>query len=95
MAKKSASAAKTKPAFSTSSTTKSRSIRCKDSVALVPLPGAAAATIAQLREQRPDRYEALAHRTGLKPDEVEEWRRAADNMNIPFDERRGISYNFV
>jgi alpha,alpha-trehalose phosphorylase len=32
----------------------------------------------------------LVHRTGLDPGELDDWRRAADRMYVPFDERLGI-----
>jgi alpha,alpha-trehalose phosphorylase len=50
----------------------------------------AAATVESLREEDPDRFVALVDRTGLEMSEVEEWRKAADRMYIPFDEKLGI-----
>ncbi len=35
-------------------------------------------------------YQSLVDKTGLQYDEVEEWRRAADNLYIPYDEKLGI-----
>jgi alpha,alpha-trehalose phosphorylase len=35
-------------------------------------------------------YQSLLDKTGLDYAEVEEWRRAADNMYIPYDEKLGI-----
>ncbi|WP_432821175.1 glycoside hydrolase family 65 protein [Trichloromonas sp.] len=50
----------------------------------------AAETVATMRDAFPDHYEPLAYRTGLRPEEIDEWRQAADLMYIPFDERLGI-----
>ncbi len=47
-------------------------------------------TVASLRDQRPEKFSALVHKTGLDMSEVEEWKRAADSMYIPFDEKMGI-----
>jgi len=50
----------------------------------------AASTIETLREQKPVVFAALASKTGVEMEEVQEWRRAAENMYIPYDEERGI-----
>jgi alpha,alpha-trehalose phosphorylase len=50
----------------------------------------AADAVAELEETSPDRYRALVLRTGLAPGEVADWRRAADRMYVPFDDRLGI-----
>ncbi len=50
----------------------------------------AAQTVESLRETKPDVYGHLAHETSLKAGEIEEWKRAADNMFIPYDEASGI-----
>jgi alpha,alpha-trehalose phosphorylase len=50
----------------------------------------AAATVRQLREERPEDYTALVHDVSLRPDEIESWERAAAAMYVPFDEKRGI-----
>jgi alpha,alpha-trehalose phosphorylase len=50
----------------------------------------AAATVESLSARRPDLFTALAHKTGLDKQEIEEWKRAADRMYIPFDERVGL-----
>ena len=47
----------------------------------------AAGVIDGLRERHPEAYIAVAHRTRLEPGESAEWRRAADNMYVPYDER--------
>jgi alpha,alpha-trehalose phosphorylase len=51
----------------------------------------AAATVDTLREQRPDLYMALVHKTQLNPAEVSEWKHAAENMYIPYDSLLGIT----
>lgn len=50
----------------------------------------AAATIELLCEKKPDVFAALVSKTALELDEVKEWRNAAENMYIPYDEKRGI-----
>src|SRR4029450_10304564 len=50
----------------------------------------AAETVASLRTHTPDVYTALVHKTGLAPAEVEAWQRAAENMDVPYDEQRGL-----
>jgi alpha,alpha-trehalose phosphorylase len=47
----------------------------------------AAGVIDGLREKWPEAYVAVAHKTRLDPTEAAEWRRAADNMYVPYDER--------
>ncbi|WP_166138603.1 glycoside hydrolase family 65 protein [Nocardioides ochotonae] len=51
---------------------------------------AAAQVVDRLKEQRPEDFERLVHRLGVKEDEVAEWRRCAEGMTIPFDEGLGI-----
>ena len=51
----------------------------------------AASTVELLRREHPHDYASLAHRTRLDPVEAGEWKRAADNMYIPFDKRTGIN----
>ena len=51
----------------------------------------AAETVQTLRVEHPQLYKKLVHKTGLKPDEVEEWRRAAEKMYIPYDDQAGIN----
>ncbi len=51
----------------------------------------AAGVVDGLREKHPDAYAAVAHKTRLDPAESAEWRRAADNMYIPFDPRTKIN----
>jgi alpha,alpha-trehalose phosphorylase len=50
----------------------------------------AANTVRFLGEWNPDAYDALARRTGLRPEEIDDWHRAADAMYVPYDERLGI-----
>jgi len=51
----------------------------------------AADVVDELRARRPELHGRLAHRTGLRPDEVEQWRLAADRMFVPSDDRLGIT----
>jgi alpha,alpha-trehalose phosphorylase len=50
----------------------------------------AAATVDSLRDRMPDLFAALVHKTHLNEAEVEDWKLAAQNMYIPYDERLGI-----
>src|SRR5262249_20601353 len=50
----------------------------------------AAETIERLKTERPQVLEALSQKTGLDITEVEEWRKAASNMYIPFEATTGI-----
>ena len=50
----------------------------------------AAQTIQSLRAVAPDAYNALVHKTGLEPSEVEAWTRAAENMYVPYNDKLGI-----
>lgn len=43
-----------------------------------------------IRDQHPSEFIRVAARLGLENDEVEEWRRVAAGMTIPFDEGLGI-----
>jgi alpha,alpha-trehalose phosphorylase len=45
----------------------------------------AATTVESLRREQPERFAALVDKTGVDVPEVEEWKRAADMMYIPFD----------
>lgn len=50
-----------------------------------------AATVAEdLRREDPALYRSLEDKTGLESSEIEEWRLAANNMYIPYDEELGI-----
>lgn len=50
----------------------------------------AAEVIPWLKDTDPDAYRRLVHDTGLEDDEVREWKRAADEMFVPYDNERGI-----
>jgi len=43
-----------------------------------------------LQKKRPESFKALAHDTDLQPEEMDEWRKAAKQMYIPYDEEKGI-----
>ncbi len=47
-------------------------------------------TVESLRDNKPKVYQALIRKTGLEPSEPEEWRRAASNMYVPYEESTGI-----
>jgi alpha,alpha-trehalose phosphorylase len=47
-------------------------------------------TVEAMRTKEPDAYHALFDKTALEPAEVESWRRAAEHMYVPFDERLKI-----
>ncbi|MCB2174508.1 MAG: hypothetical protein KQH57_01740 [Actinomycetales bacterium] len=50
----------------------------------------AADAVGEVAARWPVHYERMVQRLGLTADEVLEWRRSADAMAIPFDERLGI-----
>jgi alpha,alpha-trehalose phosphorylase len=50
----------------------------------------AAQSVEALRATAPDVYNALVHKTALEPSEVEAWRRAAESMYVPYDEKLKI-----
>lgn len=50
----------------------------------------AAKTVENLRHKDPQRFAELVDRTGLQVSEIAEWKKAADSMYIPFDEKMGI-----
>ena len=50
----------------------------------------AAETLDWLRDNKPERYEALTRETKLQPQEIEAWKKAADAMYVPFDKKGGI-----
>ena len=47
-------------------------------------------TLRALADADPRRFEALTRDTGLGPDEIHDWQRAADRMYLPYDERDGV-----
>jgi alpha,alpha-trehalose phosphorylase len=50
----------------------------------------AAQTVESLRETKPEAYNALVHKTGLDPSEMEAWMRAAERMYVPYHDELGI-----
>lgn len=50
----------------------------------------AANTIELLREKHPDWLDVLVHKTNLDFVEVDNWKRAADHMYLPYDDSLGI-----
>jgi alpha,alpha-trehalose phosphorylase len=48
-------------------------------------------TVERVREIRSDLFTALVHRTQLELSELEEWKRKAQNMYIPYDSALGIT----
>src|SRR5262249_46582893 len=50
----------------------------------------AAETMESLQTRKPEALVKLMYKTGLELSEVEDWKRAAENMYIPFDETTGI-----
>ncbi|WP_370249174.1 glycoside hydrolase family 65 protein [Nocardioides sp.] len=50
----------------------------------------AAEAVEFLRDRRPTAYDAMVARVGLREGEVEEWRRCARAMAIPFDDHLGV-----
>jgi alpha,alpha-trehalose phosphorylase len=51
----------------------------------------AAETVTSLRATHPEVYDALVHKTGLQPAEVEAWQRAAEHMYVPYDAQTGMT----
>jgi alpha,alpha-trehalose phosphorylase len=43
-----------------------------------------------LREKSPERFKGLSYDTDLKAHEIDDWRRAAQHMYIPYDKEKGI-----
>lgn len=50
----------------------------------------AAETVSSLRTADADAYNALVHKTRLEPAEIEAWKRAAEAMYVPYDEKPNI-----
>ncbi len=50
----------------------------------------AAETVRFMRENFPEHYATLVHKTALLDSEPDDWQRAADRMFIPYDEQLGI-----
>ena len=51
----------------------------------------AAETAERMQSAQPDRWNELAARLSIQPDEIAGWRSAADEMHVPFDEGFGIT----
>ena len=45
----------------------------------------------ELRDRDPERFDVLAERIGLHHQEIKDWRRAAEEMHIPYEEDLGIN----
>ena len=50
----------------------------------------AAKTVRALIDEDPRQFVYLAAKTGVNPDEIDDWHRAADEMYVPYDEERWI-----
>jgi len=50
----------------------------------------AATTAETMRSEQPERFNSLVHRTNLEESEIDEWRRAAESMYVPYDQALGI-----
>jgi len=50
----------------------------------------AASVLEELRERDPHRYGLLCDDIGLREAEIDDWRRAAKAMYVPYDDQRGI-----
>jgi len=50
----------------------------------------AADTVERMQADHPEQLAQLVDRTGLDPDEPAGWRKAADRMYLPYDEKRGV-----
>ncbi|KIH77684.1 alpha,alpha-trehalose phosphorylase [Geoalkalibacter ferrihydriticus] len=50
----------------------------------------AATTVGTMKDQHPEHYATLVHKTGLEEGEIADWQRAADAMFIPYEEELGI-----
>jgi len=50
----------------------------------------AAEVMTLMKKEKPERYAAIVDKTGFSPEEAEDWRRAAENMYIPYDKKLGI-----
>jgi alpha,alpha-trehalose phosphorylase len=52
--------------------------------------GAAAEAVDRLRAESPEDHARLVERTGLREGEVATWRRAAEQIHLPYDEQAGV-----
>ncbi len=46
--------------------------------------------LAEMQREAPEQYRQAVTKTGLKPDEPEQWKKMAEKMRIPKDERTGV-----
>ncbi len=51
----------------------------------------AAEVVQTLRDEKPERFAELADKTELQVEEIAAWKRAAERMYVPFDEKLGIN----
>ena len=51
----------------------------------------AAETVEKIRERRPDLFTVLVHKTHLEDPEIADWKRAAELMYVPYDQRLKIT----
>jgi len=51
----------------------------------------AAETVEKVRERRPDLFTALVHKTHLDIPEITDWKRAAELMYVPYDQRLRVT----
>ena len=50
----------------------------------------AADSLELLQKKKPERFDGLAKETELRLEEIEDWRKAAEKMYIPYDDEKGI-----
>jgi alpha,alpha-trehalose phosphorylase len=50
----------------------------------------AAEVVQEVRRDDPDRYAVLHRETGVTPEEIASWQRAAESMFLPYNKERGI-----
>ncbi|WHY18044.1 glycosyl hydrolase family 65 protein [Paenibacillus sp. G2S3] len=47
-------------------------------------------TLSEMKEQAPEAFAMVAEKTGLRDEELNDWKNKADNMKIPVDEVTGV-----
>ncbi|MEK4293966.1 glycoside hydrolase family 65 protein [Paenibacillus sp. FSL R5-0914] len=47
-------------------------------------------TLSEMKEQAPEAFAMVAEKTGLRDEELSDWKNKADNMKIPVDEVTGV-----
>lgn len=52
---------------------------------------AAIEAVEYISKKHPKKFELLVHKTGFENDEIKAWKRAADNMYVPYDKGVGIN----